>query len=213
MKEEINQYSLPNLLKKDNIYVYIGPSMNPTLKAPDILEVEPYNDEKKIQVGDVITFRHPTDDKNITHRVVLKTEEGVRTRGDNNSKLDPWLLNKEVTGKVTYARRGKWRRIIHGGLWGRIYESYVRSRRLAYRAFSKLFRPLYHRVLRLHLFAGKIKPRIINYQKKQYFEQQLVLGSRVIGRRLYGRRWRINPFYRLLINESSLPHAAGAKID
>lgn len=49
-----------------------------------------------LQVGDVITYRIPVDDRRIvTHRIVEITEPGaqpvVRTKGDANHVPDPWV--------------------------------------------------------------------------------------------------------------------------
>ncbi|OGC22832.1 hypothetical protein A2291_08605 [candidate division WOR-1 bacterium RIFOXYB2_FULL_42_35] len=208
MENKPAEYSLPNLLKKENCYVYIGPSMNPTLKAPDILEVTPYKGQP-IKVGDVLTFPHPDGSKNITHRAIYVGPDGVRTRGDNNGNTDPWLLKPEnITGRVDWALRGKWKRFIHGGLEGRLFEAYVRSKRFIRRKITLLVRPIYRFFVKKPLlkqwFSAKLKPKIINYQRKDYFERQLVIGKYVIGRRFPGRRWRINPLFKLLIDTGQL---------
>ena len=49
-----------------------------------------------VQVGDVISYHIPIEDRRVeTHRVVKVIERGngtiaVRTQGDNNSNVDPW---------------------------------------------------------------------------------------------------------------------------
>ena len=205
MENKPAEYSLPNLLKKENCYVYIGPSMNPTLKAPDILEVTPYKGEK-IQVGDVLTFPHPDGSKNITHRAIYVGPDGVRTRGDNNSNLDPWLLKPaNITGRVDWALRGKWRRFIHGGFQGGLFECYVRSIRFIKRGLLRLVRPFYKKVVKSgwlkKIIPLQLKPTLVSYSKKDYWELQLVLGKRVVGRRVPGRHWKINPLIKPFLAE------------
>lgn len=207
MDKQNTEYSLPNLLKKENCFVYIGPSMNPTLKAPDILEVTPYNG-KPIKVGDVLTFPHPDGSKNITHRAIYVGPDGIKTRGDNNSNIDPWLLKPEdITGRVDWASRGKWKRFIHGGLRGRIFEAYVRSKRFIRRGLARFLLPLFHFIVKKPLlkqwFSTRLKPRVIDFHRHEYFEQQLVIGNYVIGRRFPGKRWRIKPLFKLLIDTGS----------
>jgi len=65
--------------------------MNPTLKAPDLLQVVPYQG-KEIHRGDVIVFRPPGSKGMVVHRVISVDAQGVRTRGDKNSELDLWIL-------------------------------------------------------------------------------------------------------------------------
>jgi signal peptidase I len=48
---------------------YSGPSMNPTLKSGDLLEVAPYSG-RTIQRGDVILFYREEEDRKIVHDAV-----------------------------------------------------------------------------------------------------------------------------------------------
>ena len=89
-----NFFNIPDASLKP--IVYKGPSMNPTLKAPDILHVIPYNGGK-IKCGDVIVFEHPEGDgKNrITHRVISVDSNGIRTHGDNNCNIDYFFFDNK----------------------------------------------------------------------------------------------------------------------
>jgi SynChlorMet cassette protein ScmC len=49
--------------------VYTGPSMNPTLCEPDLLDVQPYGTER-VRPGDVVYFKSPGKDLMVVHRVV-----------------------------------------------------------------------------------------------------------------------------------------------
>jgi len=51
-----------------------------------------------LRVGDVITFDPPPavrDDGLVTHRIVGVEAGGFRTRGDNETSADPWVLRPE----------------------------------------------------------------------------------------------------------------------
>jgi hypothetical protein len=99
---------------------YAGPSMNPILKSGDLLEVVPYNG-KTIQRGDVILFFCEDENRKVVHRVVAMNAHGVRTMGDNNGCVDPWVVSaRHILGHVIRAQRGRrWRRIAGGraGQW------------------------------------------------------------------------------------------------
>jgi signal peptidase I len=63
--------------------IYTGPSMNPTLRAGDGLQIEPY-EGKKIRAGDVIVFVSPENGHKVTHRVISvrgETGEGRSLEG------------------------------------------------------------------------------------------------------------------------------------
>ena len=68
---------------------YIGSSMNPTLKPGDRLDIHSSH-WQDIRRGDVIVFISPTDESKAVHRVILVDSNGLRTRGDNCNRIDPW---------------------------------------------------------------------------------------------------------------------------
>lgn len=85
------------LLGYKPIYILTG-SMEPTLKEKGVCIVKQstYDD---VDVGDIIMYT--IDEKTITHRIVEKTNEGIRTKGDNNDVNDAYLLQDEnVKAKV-----------------------------------------------------------------------------------------------------------------
>lgn len=186
---------------------YTGPSMNPTLKVSDLLEVIPYHTQSEIKIGDVVVFKSPAKDINVVHRVVSVSAEGIWTRGDNNSKIDQAPVKFEsIIGKVISARKGKRPRIIWGGLQGQIYCALVRINRLITRLLLKMGHQPYRFLARTSLL-GKIIPlhketKIVIFKNSK----QLILGKRVIGYFLPRKRsWRIYPPYRLFIDEAKLP--------
>ena len=93
---------------------YAGPSMNPTLREPEIMEIMPYAG-RPLRVGDVAFFLSPEADQPVVHRIVRVTPAGISTRGDNNTRADTFLLqSKDIKGQVVAAWRGQKRRNIAG---------------------------------------------------------------------------------------------------
>ncbi len=81
-------------------------SMEPVLHKGDLVLVSriPATD---LQVGDIVTFISPQDDKTpITHRIVAtpSTETGYRfvTKGDANPSADSSILPSSIVGRQTY---------------------------------------------------------------------------------------------------------------
>jgi signal peptidase I len=170
---------------------YTGPSMNPILKAGDLLEVVPYNG-RQIRRGDAILFFCPEENRNVVHRVVALGARGIKTMGDNNVYSDPWIVTPEqVVGYVVRAQRGRrWRRI-PGGYAGRLAAYLVRSVRCALTMLSA---------------RRFLATRIIAFKRPEGTELQLLLGRRVIGALPPGQSaWTIRRPFRLFVDASSLP--------
>jgi hypothetical protein len=189
---------------------YAGPSMNPTLKGGDGLRVIPYGD-KEICIGDVVVFAHPEGEYNVAHRVVSIDSQGIRTRGDNNTNIDPWVLRRDdIIGRVVSAQRRDGSVAIHGGTWGRILAPALWTKKQLDRTVSKIFYPAYHALAKCGLIRQWLplhrKTRILSFNKSQGKEFQLLFHNRVIGRRPPGKsQWHITRPFRLFIDESSLP--------
>jgi len=188
---------------------HIGSSMNPTLCEMDLLEIVPYGD-KPIRAGDVVIFACPGGDQFIIHRVISITSDGIRTCGDNNSVIDPWLLQSvDVFGKLIAAQRGQKRRKIIGGSAGRLLFYLIYTRRWLKRNILQLLKPIYYYLVRhgtvRRLLPFRLKPRII-IPKNGY--PRLLLGRRIVGK--YDARlcqWYIQHPFRLFVDESLLPGA------
>lgn len=90
-----------NPMKKYRIKI-IGKSMFPTYKEGDYVEVD-YINIKDIKIGDIIVHNHWKDNMTI-HRVVDIIEKDIKyikTRGDNNSVDDEYLvIEEDIIGKV-----------------------------------------------------------------------------------------------------------------
>jgi signal peptidase len=189
---------------------FMGPSMKPTLKPGDGLKVIPYNG-RKIRRGDVIVFLSPKDNHKITHRVLSIDSQGIRTRGDNNNKIDPETISPDkVLGRVVYAERGNRRRRVFGGPVGHFFAVTIRALHQVDSGISSLLHPSYHWLSRAGVFGRwlhtRMKTRVVSFNRSQGRELQLVMGQFVIGRLLPGRtRWHIRRPFRLFVDESSLP--------
>ena len=108
-----------------------GSSMRPLFKPGDLLEVFPYED-RQVRRGDVILFSCPSESCKVVHRVADIDTHGIRTKGDNNARIDPWVLSPEqIVGYVVHAQRGRrWRRV-PSGLLGRFVANLVHSAKSA----------------------------------------------------------------------------------
>jgi hypothetical protein len=193
---------------------YIGPSMNPIFKAGDRLQIISY-DQGKIRVGDVVVFISPRDGSKVVHRVSSVSSQGIKTRGDNCDQLDQWVLDpKQVLGRVTRAQRRNRRRRIFGGLLGRLFAAKVRVIHAMDSRVSCLLRPAYDELARVGIFSrllpAQMRPRVISFNRDPGIELQLVMGRRVIGRRLPGRTgWSIRRPFRLFVDEEALTENLG----
>lgn len=189
---------------------YTGPSMNPTLQAPDMLKVKPYNDSR-IQGGDVIAFVPPGGKKTVIHRVISIDSQGIRTLGDHNAHVDEWTLRPDdIIGRVVMAQRGERWLQIYGGTAGRIYALVIRMRRMLKHIIYTPFHAPYRRIAKSGIFRvllpGRMKIRVLSFNRPHGTDMQLLMGRRVIGRYLTDKnRWKIQRPFRLLVDEASLP--------
>lgn len=190
---------------------YVGPSMNPTLREPEMLEVVPY-DSRPLRVGDVVFFvPSPEADQPVVHRVARVTPVGISTRGDNNAQEDTFLLQPEdIKGRVLAAWRGQKRREIAGGLQGRLTSRWLLCRRILGKGVSYLLYPLYYALSRwgfiARLLPAPLRPRVVVFQTQGQDQFRLLLGQHVIGR--YDdqkRQWQIQRPFRLFVDKRALP--------
>lgn len=189
---------------------YVGPSMNPTLREPAIMEIVPYNN-RTLRVGDVVFFLSPKNDQRVVHRIVRVTPAGISTLGDNNTREDTFLLQpKNIKGRVVAAWRGQKRRKIAGGLQGRFTSRWLRCRRVIDRGVSHLLHPLYHALsdwgLIARLLPHSFRPRVIVFKTQGLEQFQLLMGQRIIGRYDNQRHhWQIQRPFRLFLDGTTLP--------
>ncbi|HEX7523761.1 MAG TPA: hypothetical protein VF357_06140 [Candidatus Deferrimicrobium sp.] len=189
---------------------YVGPSMNPTLREPEIMEIVPCGG-RSLRAGDVVLFLLPGSDRPVVHRVARATTAGISTRGDNNAMEDHVLLQfEDIQGRVVAAWRGRKRREIAGGFRGRWNGRWLRVQRLMDRGVSPLLHPLYRSLSLRGRFArclpASFRPRVVVFRDQGQDRFRLLLGERVIGRyEEQERQWRIQRPFRLLVDERTLP--------
>ena len=191
---------------------YSGPSMHPIFKAADWLIVRPYT-KKEIKAGDVVIFRRPGEAHIVVHRVVEANISGIITRGDNNNTNDPWILKSEdIIGRVVSAKRRNKTLKVHGGNTGILLSIILRVKKLFANRLSLALHPAYHGLVNAGFFHRWLSPfvraKILYFHRPNGTEMQLVLGRRVIGKRMPGTtKWLITRPFRLFIDESSLPQS------
>jgi hypothetical protein len=189
---------------------YVGPSMNPTLREPEMMEILPY-DGRPLRIGDVAFFLPPENDQPVVHRIVRVTPAGISTLGDNNTQEDTFLLQpKSIKGQVVAAWRGQKRRKIAGGLQGRLTSRWLRWRRALDRGVSPLLHPLYQALSRWGLIAWLVpapfRPRVVVFHARGRDQFQLLLGRRIIGRYDDQRhQWQIQRPFQLFVDGRELP--------
>jgi signal peptidase I len=190
--------------------IYNGPSMNPTLKAGDELTAVPVV-ESGISAGDVVVFYPHGSSNYVVHRVVYTDVRGVRTRGDNNLEIDPWVLGSDnITGRVVSAKRKDKTVTIYGGTRGRIVALARMSVKLADLKMSGILHSFYHFLSESGFFrkllSCMVKTKVVCLRRPGGTEMQLLMGGKVIGRRFPGEAgWQIRRPFRLFVNEVSLP--------
>lgn len=190
--------------------LYTGHSMYPTLREGDLLGVTAYA-SRPPRVGDVVVCTPPDAGERVVHRIVSVTPRGIQTRGDSNSRIDPWQLDAtHIHGHVAAAWRGQRGRAIAGGrigLWRAAF-SVWRWRHLR-AAFSWGRGQPWRRRLRGWLHAiGRCcwNPQVIIVQSAGGPVARAMLGQRVIGRYARARQaWRIDWPFRLFIAPHHLP--------
>lgn len=189
---------------------YVGPSMNPTLCEPEIMEIMPY-DSRPVRVGDVAFFLSPESYQPVVHRILRVTPAGISTLGDNNTQEDNLPLHpKSIKGQVIAAWRGQKRRKIAGGLQGRLTSRWIRWRRILDRSVSPLLHPLYQAIsnwgLIVWLLPAPFQPRVVVFRAQGRDQFQLLLGQRIIGR--YDdqkHQWQIQRPFKFFVDERALP--------
>ncbi len=189
---------------------YVGPSMNPTLRQSEIMEIIAYGN-RPMRVGDVAFFLPADADQPVVHRIVRISPAGIATLGDNNTQEDAFLLQpKSIKGRVVAAWRGQRRRKIAGGLPGRLISRWLGWRRVLDRGVSPLLHPFYRALSRRGLIARvlppQLRPRVVVFRVQGREQFQLLLGQRIIGR--YDERrhqWQIQRPFHLFVDGGVLP--------
>jgi len=186
-----------------------GPSMKPTLKPGDGLDLYTYEDPAEIRVGDVIVYPHPSRTIDVVHRIIEIRRDGVITRGDNNNKIDPYTIRfDDIIGKVIGAKRKNRLAPIQGGKTGfcihklMLFRKYFIQYGLAPLRFvsniiaaSGIF----------NIFHSVFNVRIIHIKRNHQSQLILVSGNRAIGKQLVGSgEWQIRFPYKYFVSKRRL---------
>ncbi len=197
-------------IKRGNTLLYLGKSMNPTLRDLDVVEFVsiPLSQMHK---GDVIVIKrqeHP--EERIIHRIISISPEGIRTQGDNNDRIDPWiLLPSEIEGIVISAWRGKRKIKMYSGLPG--YCRYI-AHRIRLKTTStgiSLIRAPYcfissNKISRMT--CRFVTLRLVDFSGSDRSEVQVYVGPIYAGRLVKGKnKWEIRPPFHILINPDDFP--------
>ena len=189
---------------------YVGPSMNPTLREPEVMEIIPY-DSRPAHVGDVVYFLPPATDQPVVHRIIRVTPHGISTCGDNNNREDPALVQPvNIKGRVVAAWRGQQRRRIAGGRLGRMTSRWFRWQHLIDRRVSPLLHPVYrllsYRGLFARLLPPSFRPQVVIFRGQGQDQFQLQIRHRIIGRfDNHRHQWQIQRPFHLLVDATALP--------
>jgi hypothetical protein len=184
--------------------------MYPTLRPGDGLTVLPYAHDK-IRIGDVAAFRLQGHEDYVVHRVVSVLPGIIRTRGDNNSGVDAWVLHPaDIIGRVVSVRRKDRTIRIYGRTSGRVFASGLYAMRRVNSAILKIGRPIYHWLARpgavRNLLVSQGRAKVLCFNRRRGMEMQLLMDGRVVGRRPSGKsQWEIQPPFRLFVDEKRLP--------
>ncbi len=197
--------------------ICVGVSMYPTLKAADILTVEPYRG-KEIRPGDVAVFRRRGSGEPVVHRIIAVDHGKITTRGDNNDWADSFVVQPtDIVGKVVAAGQGTYRRQIQGGPVGRVVGSMNRIRRAVSTRLSMTLHGPYRQLSRsgvlTRLLPRNLRPRVVCFNRPNGAELHLFVGKRAIGvRRATSEVWQIDRPFRLFIDEAKLPDFSAPSI-
>ena len=187
-----------------------GDSMRPLLRPGDRIVFAACRVEE-LRRGDVIIFHPPGKQERVVHRVVSNGPEGIRTQGDANPCRDTGALRQDdIVGRAVSLERGGRVIPVAGGRAGRMYAALIRALRKSDHVASHVLNPCYRGIARSGLFRALLppvlRPRVITFEHDGAREMQLVLGSRIIGRRPAGAGvWTIRRPFRIFVDEQALP--------
>ncbi len=187
----------------------VGPSMYPTLKPGDGIEIYPYKTPSETRVGDVIVFPHPNGTVDVVHRIIKIRRDGVITRGDNNNKIDPYSVRfDDITGKVIAVKRRTRRITIKGAKAGFFIHKLMLFRKYARLCALGPIRFVSNRIAAsgmFNLFHSVLDLKIVQIKRNQEQQRILVSGNRAIGKQISGSgEWQIRFPYKLFVNKDRL---------
>lgn len=195
----------------NNRVLYLGLSMNPTLKDLDIVEFVPYKD-REIKRGDIVVIQPPDEgDTKVIHRIVMVQGQAIITQGDNNLERDrEHRVPSAILGYVTSVRRRNQHLKIQQGMVGYIRFLWIHSQKKLHadllRSLRYPYQWLYSSESVIRVFSRFLNYRTVVYDGSEKSEIQLFIGPFQIGRLRHGSTsWEIMPPFRLMIDPSLLP--------
>jgi signal peptidase I len=133
-------------------FIYTGRSMASTFQPGDRLFAV-HAGITDIRPGDIVVFKclnHTGKTRDVVHRVIAVSKDGLITRGDNNSRPDNQCVTSEIfSGLVTHYERDGIKREVLGGRAGIFKADSIRALQPCKRAFLSLARGPY-RLLKKH---------------------------------------------------------------
>lgn len=93
---------------KYHLLAIVSNSMVPEFARGDAVLIEKLDTDEfeQLEVGDILAFYD--NDRMVVHRIIEIVEDNdeyyIKTKGDNNSSYDPWIVcNKDIYGKVLFS--------------------------------------------------------------------------------------------------------------
>lgn len=170
------------------MFFYKGNSMKGVFSYGSMLQIKPVN-IKELQIGDIIVFKDIEKKfgfKYITHRIIIKNDNSLITKGDNNKYQDCLPVNQnELIGKVvSFEKDGRTHKVI-GGLCG-LYLAKIRSlaRRLVFYVYKKASNIFFVRlILKFILNSKSVDIKKVQFKTGKDKIFKWILNGRVIARK------------------------------
>ena len=119
-----------------------GISMHPYIRDGDVVTVENIQG-KVLGIGDVVAALHPQNGRLMIHRIIKKTPDGYKIRGDNTPDSETLIQKDKVYGIVSQISRNG-----NPVTFGLGLEKYLIALRIPFDRNSGFTQPLLRRVLR-----------------------------------------------------------------
>lgn len=196
--------------------VFHGPSMIPTLREGDVLEVEHYK-ERSIRRGDIVWAIPSAGQTAVIHRVRDIWPDGLRTRGDNCERSDLWVTAPaQVLGRVRAAWRGSKRVPLRGGWAGHAQASLLHAVHVALRPVADGIQPLYRLLVVSgafrRLLPSRLRPRLVVFRSDKGVRRRFIVGNRAVGWEDHVTgQWRLRFPYALAIDPALLKQDAAKR--
>ena len=187
-------------------YSMFGMSMFPTLRPGEGVTIDSVADKRSFEKGDIIIYPDPRySSRNIIHRIIRISENGYKTRGDNNSREDNYIVPFEsVCGKALTVRRINKTLSLAGKFRGQMLHHYLRIRKSCWKYLS-LFSGVIDKSGIFNVFHNFVKVDIVLIKKGSHMEEMLIHDNKLIGKRCVSTgKWIIRFPYKYFINKKKL---------